>query len=191
MTGDTSQDVARNHLEALTNSSMEANIWDDLTNTPSLSTTTSLQFANQANIGTSTINSSTSSSQIATDLSGMVSTVTYSNGQPATRDLKDQIISTINSLVAAGDQVVVPNKETPVGRDSSTAQNLVNVTTPGYTLGEVYNGWVGVGLLVETPNGEGGWNESAVLIQGYNVVSGIAGAIGAVHGGDRSADFSH
>ena len=69
---------------------------------------------------------------------------------------------------------MVPNKETPVGRDSSPAQNLVNVTTPGYTLGKVYNGWVGVGLLVETPNGEGGWNESGVLIQGYSVVSGVA-----------------
>ena len=48
ITGDTSQDTARDHLEALTNSAMEAKIWEDLTNTPSLSTTTSLQYANQS-----------------------------------------------------------------------------------------------------------------------------------------------
>ena len=53
ITGDSSQDLARDNLEGLTNSSMEANIWDELTNTPSLSTTTSLQFANQSSIGIS------------------------------------------------------------------------------------------------------------------------------------------
>ena len=105
----------------------------------------------------------------------------------STQDLKDAVITTINTLVSQGDQVVVPDKETPVGRDSSPSQNLVNVTTSGYALSKVCNGWVGVGILVETPDPAGGWDESGVLIQGYSVsvVNGVvtASPIGQAHGG--------
>ena len=62
ITGDSSQNTVRDHLDALTSSVMEAEIWQELTNTPSLSTTSSLQFANQAGFGTTTISST---SQIA------------------------------------------------------------------------------------------------------------------------------
>jgi RHS repeat-associated protein len=180
ITNDTSHDTTRFNLEGLTNSSMEANIWDELSRTPSLSTTTSMQFASETSIGTSTISDP---SQINNYLGNMVSTNTSSTEDLRTA-VRNSIVGYLNQSNSTTDyRVVVPNKETPVGRDVDG--NIINVTTSGYDLTHVKDGWVGVGYILESsPHGQNTWSYYGFVIQGYSVVNyNAVGTIGEPHGG--------
>ena len=77
---------------------------------------------------------------------------------------------------------LVPNLETPVGRDSNG--HLVNVLTQNYGLSEICNGWVGVGYIVQT-SADGGntWSDQGFVIQGYSVIDNVAQSLEAPHGG--------
>ena len=166
ITGDDSTtDNARDNLVGYNDSSMEATIWEELTNAEAASTVKAIQYASANNIPMDTFTSSTDGSP-GTNLFPNMTT---------NENLAVQVSNSIRGYIGGTtDQVYVPSKEAVFGTDQygnpTTNESLV------------YNGWIGVGYLVEIANSNG-WFYNGFIIQGFRIDNGTALPVDAPCGG--------
>jgi len=160
--------IARETLTGYTNSSMEAGVWEELANTPSVSTMKSLQYANQNSIPLATITPYESLTQIMQVLKN----ITTAQG------LYSAVCNSISNFVNQGYQVNVPTTQTPIWGE-----------TPSGTPDTNNNGWVGVGYLVQVSAGTDLWFDLGFIIQGYLIVNGVPGPVEAPHDGGAAVTY--
>jgi len=163
----TSGDVARDKLMGYTNSSMEAAVWEEVANTPSISTIKSFQYAAAHGIPLETLHGG-NIGQIGALLSAITPV-----------ELHTAVCSAITAFVGQGYYVRVPVANTPI--DKSNGEKAPG--DPGF---DTQNYWNGVGYMLIAGAGTGNERVDGYIIHGQVIRNGVAEPIQAYGGAPAS-----